>query len=104
MSILVVSGRSKIGRVDLKQEPRLHNGAVLSLHHVGERGHIGVLGRVMQVNDEASQDSWRRRGHERFRWSPFVRGGFQMREIVVECGAVLVALVPNAARKRDTGG
>jgi hypothetical protein len=53
MPILVVPRRGEIGSIDLQQEARSHNSAIFGLHHVGERRHIGVFGRVMQVNDEA---------------------------------------------------
>ena len=60
----------------LRQEPRsgqsicstkpgIDDRAVLGLHDVGERLHIGVLGRIVQVDDEARQDAGRRRRHER---------------------------------------
>ena len=54
-------------------------------------GEIGILARVMQVDNEAGQDSRRRRGHEDFGRVPFAGGGRQMREIALERNTVLVA-------------
>ena len=65
MAVLIVARRAEVGRVDLQHEACLDDGAVLDLEHVGERRDVSVLGRVMQVDDEARQNAGRRRGHER---------------------------------------
>ena len=57
----------------------------------------------MQVDDEARQNSRRRRGHEHFGRLRFRRRGLQMREIAVERGTVLVAQLADAAGKRHGG-
>ncbi len=103
MAVLVVARRAEIGRVDLQHEAGLDDGAVFDLEHVGERRDVSLLGRVMQVDDEARQDARRRRGHEHLGRLCLRRRGFQMREIAVERGAVLVAQFADAAGKRHGG-
>ena len=103
MAVLVVARRAEIGRVDLQHEAGFDDGAVFDLEHVGERGDVSLLGRIMQVDDEARQNARRRRGHEHLGGLRFRRRGFEMRQIAVERGAVHVAQVADAAGKRHGG-
>ena len=66
VAVLVVAARAEIGAVDLQHEAGFDDGAVFDFQHFGERVDVGFFGRVMQVDDEARQDSRRRRGHEHF--------------------------------------
>ena len=66
------------GAVDLQHEAGFDDGAVLGLHHIGERFHVGVLARVVQVDDEAREDAGRRRGHEHVGGLRFARRGFEV--------------------------
>ena len=100
VAVLVVARGGEIGRIDLQHEAGFDDGAVLGLHHIGERFHIGVLARVVQVDDEAREDAGRRRGHEHIGGIGFARRGFEVGDIPVELAAVLVARRADAAGKR----
>src|SRR5580693_8279194 len=84
MAVLVVARRAEVGRVDLQHEAGLDDGAVFDLEHIGERCDISLLGRVMQVDDEARQNARRRRGHEHLGRPRLCRRGFEMGKIAVE--------------------
>jgi hypothetical protein len=64
VAVLIVARGAEVGRIDLQHEAGLDDRLVLGLHHVCERGDVGVLARIVQVDDEARQDAGRGRGHE----------------------------------------
>ena len=101
MPVLIVARRAEVGGVDLQQKSRFDDGGVFMPHHVGQRGDIGVFVRIMQVDDEARQNSRRRRGHENFGRPRFRGGGFEVRDVAVERALIPVAQFADAARKRD---
>src|ERR1700724_2608941 len=103
MAVLVVARRAEVGRVDLQHEASLDDSAIFDLEHVGERGDISLLGRVMQVDDEARQNARRRRGHENLGRLRLRGRGFEMRQIAVERGSVAVAQITAIAGKRYGG-
>ena len=88
------------GAVDLQHEAGFDDRPVFGLHHLGQRLHVGVLGRVMQVDDEAGQDAGRGRGHEHVRRLRFRRRRLEVRDVAVERAAILVAQRSDAAGKR----
>src|SRR6266571_1789671 len=55
----VVAGRGEVRRVDLQHETGLDDRPVLALDHVREGGQIGILARIVEVDDEARQDAGR---------------------------------------------
>ena len=101
--VLVVARRTEIGRIDLQHKAGFDDGAVFDFEHLGERGEVGVLARIMQIDDKARQDAGRRRGHEHVRRLRLRRRGFEMGDVAVERGAVLVAQLADAAGKRHGG-
>jgi hypothetical protein len=98
--ILVVARRSEVGRVDLQHKAGLDDGAVFGAHQIGKRGDISVLSRIMQIDDEARQDTGRRRGHEYVVGPLLLGGGLEVRDVAVERRAVLVAQFADAAGER----
>ena len=89
--VLIVARRGEVGRIDLQDEAGFNDRSILGLDHVRERRHVGVLGRIVQVDDEPRQDAGRGRGHEHVNGVGLARGRLQAGEIAVERAAILVA-------------
>ena len=103
VAVLIVAAGAEIRTIDLQHKAGFDDGAILDFQHFGQRIHISLLGRVVQVDDEARQDSGRRRGDKHFRRLCLRGGGFEPRQIAVKLCAILVAKLADAAGKRHIG-